>query len=274
MPFLEAPGARLRYDVCGGGPPLVFVHGAGANAAVFFQQVTHFSGRWKVICVDMRGFGCSQCDPATFHPRQFSEDLARVLDAETTEPAAVVCQSMGAWAGLPLAVREPARFCALVLSSSPTPAYGPHHQVLELVNDRFGRAANGEQVAPQDLGFTERFVQERPEMIGLYQMLARMNQKLDLSTISDPELRLMPADFVDYRVPTLVMGGVLNRLLGPDTHLAAARCIPSARTYTFETSGHSSYFEEPAHYNQVVESFLTEVLEGERTSAGEDTHAH
>ncbi|MGG6497599.1 UNVERIFIED_CONTAM: lysophospholipase, partial [Bacteroidetes bacterium 56_B9] len=85
---------------------------------------------------------------------------------------AVVCQSMGAWAGLPLAVREPERFRALVLSSSPTPAYGPHHETLETVNDRFGRAARGESVAPQDLGFSARFVRERPEMIALYQMLA------------------------------------------------------------------------------------------------------
>jgi pimeloyl-ACP methyl ester carboxylesterase len=274
VPFLDVPGARLRYDVSGEGSPLVFVHGAGANATVFFQQVAHFSARWKVICLDMRGFGCSRCDAAAFHPRQFSEDLARVLDAEAAEPAGVVCQSMGAWAGLPLAVREPSRFRALVLSSSPTPAYGPHHQALATVNDRIGRAAKGEKVAPQDLGFTDRFVRKRPEMIALYQMLARMNQKLDLSKISDPELRLMPEDFKDYRVPTLVVGGLLNRLLGPETHLGAASCIPGARTYTFEASGHSSYFEEPEHYNRVVESFLDEVFDRGRAAQGEKNHAH
>ena len=257
MPFLDVPGARLRYDVCGEGLPLVLVHGAGANSTVFFQQVAHFSQRYRVISLDMRGFGGSICDAASFHPRQFSQDLARLLDAETPEgKVAVVCQSMGAWSGLPLAVREPERFAALVLSGSPTPAYGPHHKVLEVVSERFGRVLAGEKVPPQDLGFSERFVRDQPNLIALYQMLARMNQKVDLSTITDPELRLLPEHFVGYRVPTLVMGGVQNRLLGAETHLAAARCIPGAQTYTFTESGHSSYYEEPEHYNRVVEDFL------------------
>lgn len=259
MAFIDAPGARLHYDVCGAGPLLVFVHGAGANALVFFQQVAHFSRRYRVVCADMRGFGMSACDAASFHPRQFSEDLARLLDREAGgEPVGVVCQSMGAWAGLPLAVREPDRFRALVLSGSPTPAYGPHHAALKVVSERFARVFAGEPVPPQDLGFSERFVRERGDLLTLYQMLARMNQRVDLSTITDPELRLMPEHFAAYRVPTLVMGGVQNRLIGGETHLAAARCIPGARTYTFTESGHSSYYEEPDHYNRVVESFMAE----------------
>jgi len=256
MPYLDVPDARLRYDVSGEGPPLIFVHGAGANSTVFFQQVAHFNRNYRVICLDMRGFGGSLCNAATFHPRQFSEDLARLMDAEVEGKANVVCQSMGAWSGLPLAVREPERFSCLVLSGSPTPAYGPHHVVLEQVSERFRRVAAGEKVPPQDLGFSERFVRTRPDLLALYQMLARMNQKVDLSTITDPELRLMPEHFVGYAVPTLVMGGVQNKLIGGETHLAAARCIPGAETYTFTESGHSSYYEEPDHYNSVVEKFV------------------
>ncbi|WP_158592360.1 alpha/beta fold hydrolase [Noviherbaspirillum sedimenti] len=256
MSFLNVPGAQLYYDVSGEGLPLVFVHGAGANSTVFFQQVAHFNKQYRVICLDMRGFGRSYADPESFHPRQFSEDLARILDVEVDGPVVAVCQSMGAWAGLPLAVREPDRFHALVLSGSPTPAYGPHHKVLEVVSERFRRVAAGEKVPPQDLGFSEHFVREHPELIALYQMLARMNQKLDLSTITDPELRLMPEHFIDYQIPTLVMGGLQNKLLGPNTHMVAASCIPGAQAYTFTESGHSSYFEEPEHYNRVVEEFL------------------
>lgn len=84
----------------------------------------------------------------------------------------------------------------------------------------------------------------------------------------------MPGDFDGYRVPTLVTGGRLNRLLGPDTHLAAANCIPGARTYTFAASGHSSYFEEPDNYNRVVETFLSEVLDCNRAARGAESHAY
>lgn len=259
MPFLDVQDARLHYHVRGSGPTLLFVHGAGANGLVFFQQVAHFSRRYRVICMDMRGFGLSTCDAASFHPRQFSMDLARLLDQEAKgEAIAVVCQSMGAWAGLPLAVREPQRFRALVLSGSPTPAYGPHHAVLQVVAERFSRVLAGENVPPENLGFSEKFVRDRADLLTLYQMLAKMNQRVDLSTIADPELRLMPDDLAGFAVPTLVMGGTQNKLLGSETHMAAARLIPGARSYTFVESGHSSYYEEPDHYNRVVESFLND----------------
>jgi pimeloyl-ACP methyl ester carboxylesterase len=257
MPYLDVPGARLRYDVSGEGPALAFVHGAGANGTVFFQQVAHFNKHYRVIVLDMRGFGGSLCDAASFHPRLLSDDLARLLDAEARgQKVGAVCQSMGAWAGLPLAVREPDRFHALVLSGSPTPAYGPHHEVLKTVSERFRRIAAGQAVAPEDIGFSERFVKQRPELIALYQMLARQNQNVDLSGIADEQLRLMPAHFAGYKVPTLVMGGVQNRLIGGQTHMMAARCIPGAETYTFTESGHSSYYEEPDHYNRVVAEFF------------------
>ncbi|HWU01123.1 MAG TPA: alpha/beta hydrolase [Novosphingobium sp.] len=256
MPTIDVPDARLRYDITGDGPLIVFVHGAGANATVFFQQVAHFSKNYRVLCMDMRGFGGSQCNAETFHQRWFPDDLARILDVEADGPVGAVCQSMGAWAGLPLAVREPERFCALVLSGSPTPAYGPHHAALTNVSNTFKRAGAGEKVAPTQLGFSEKFVAERSDLIALYQMLARQNQKVDTSHITDPELRLMPADFAGYSVPTLVMGGLQNRLLGAETHKIAASCIPGAEVYTFPDSGHSSYFEEPDHYNSVVEGFF------------------
>ncbi|QSR19344.1 alpha/beta fold hydrolase [Novosphingobium sp. KA1] len=256
MPYIDVPDARLRYDVTGDGPLLVFVHGAGANSTVFFQQVEHFSKNYRVLCMDMRGFGGSICNAETFHQRWFPDDLARILDKEADGPVAAVCQSMGAWAGLPLAVREPDRFRALVLSGSPTPAYGPHHAALTNVSNTFKRAGNGEKVAPTSLGFTERFVSERPDLIALYQILARQNQKVDTSHITDPELRLLPEHFEGYSVPTLVMSGLQNKLLGAETHKIAASFIPGSEVYTFPDSGHSSYFEEPAHYNRVVETFI------------------
>lgn len=256
MPYIDVPDARLSYDVTGEGPLLVFVHGAGANSTVFFQQVAHFAKSYRVLCMDMRGFGRSQCNAETFHQRYFPDDLARILDVEADGPCGLVCQSMGAWAGLPLAVREPDRVAALVLSGSPTPAYGPHHASLTNVSNTFRRAGAGEQIAPTQLGFSERFVTERPDLIALYQILARQNQKVDTSHITDEELRLLPEHFTGYSVPTMVMGGLQNKLLGGETHKIAASFIPGSEVYTFTDSGHSSYFEEPAHYNRIVEEFF------------------
>lgn len=258
MPFLQTPNALIHYDVHGSGEPLMFVHGAGANSLVWFQQIAHFSDRYRCIAVDMRGFNQSRCAPEDAHPRFYPDDLLALLDAERISRVNLVCQSMGAWAGLPLAVRLPERVRTLVLSGSPTPAYGPHHDVLQVVAERFKRLQEGQSVAMEDLGFSARFLAEHDDLVTLYRMFGRLNppECSPFSTIDSVELRILPPQLEGYSVPTLVMSGKLNKLLGPDIHLRAARCIPGAQTYTFDESGHSSYYEEPAHYNQVVQAFL------------------
>ncbi|WP_233342826.1 alpha/beta fold hydrolase [Burkholderia cepacia] len=258
MPFLETSSSFLHYDVHGIGEPVVFIHGAGANSLAWFQQIAHFSKRYKCIALDLRGFNQSRCAPEDAHPRFFPDDLLALLDFERIDKASLVCQSMGAWAGLPLAVRHPERVRALVLSGSPTPAFGEHHDVLRVVADRFRRIQLGQMVPMEDLGFSPQFLAERPDLVLLYRMFSRLNslECAPHSHIHAHELRLMPEDLAGYSVPTMVMSGKLNKLLGPDIHLRAARCIPGATTYTFEASGHSSYYEEPTHYNTVVERFL------------------
>lgn len=260
MPFLQTSSSRVHYDVHGAGEPLVFIHGAGANSLVWFQQIAHFAKSYRCIVPDIRGFNQSTCDAKDAHPRHYPDDLLAILDAEGVTSAKLVCQSMGAWAGLPLAVRHPKRVSALVLSGSPTPAYGPHHEVLKVVAERFRRVQQGHPVAMEDLGFSSRFVSEREDLVTLYRMFSRLNAPdcAPFASIDSPELRILPEHLTDYRVPTLVMSGKLNKLLGPDIHLRAARCLPNSKTYTFEHSGHSSYYEEPEHYNRVVQDFFTD----------------
>lgn len=109
VPAVNTPDASLYYEVHGEGHPVIFVHGGGGNTMCWFQQVPYFRDRYKVVTVDLRGFKQSHCAPRLVHPRYFPDDMRAIMDALGVERAAFVCQSLGAWAGLPLAVRSPER---------------------------------------------------------------------------------------------------------------------------------------------------------------------
>ena len=43
LPTVESSGTDIYYEVNGEGPAILFAHGAGGNAAIWFQQVAHFN---------------------------------------------------------------------------------------------------------------------------------------------------------------------------------------------------------------------------------------
>ncbi|HEY6597933.1 MAG TPA: alpha/beta hydrolase, partial [Pseudomonadales bacterium] len=100
MPTIKTAGAEIYYEVTGNGPALLFAHGAGGNAASWWQQVPAFSGDHRVITFDHRGFGRSRCAAEQFSAAAFDADALAILDAEKIDRAAVICQSMGGWTGV------------------------------------------------------------------------------------------------------------------------------------------------------------------------------
>ena len=119
MPTIEREGAALYYETHGSGPAVVFVHGSGGSALSWWQQIPHFAKRHRVVAFDHRGFGRSTCRTRSLDPRHFADDLAAILDAAGVARAALVCQSMGGWTGLPFALAHPERTAALVLAGRP-----------------------------------------------------------------------------------------------------------------------------------------------------------
>lgn len=63
--FLTVNGLRIHYVDWGGEtkPPLILIHGLDRVARTFDHVVPHFTSRFHVIAVDMRGHGDSDWDP-------------------------------------------------------------------------------------------------------------------------------------------------------------------------------------------------------------------
>lgn len=261
MPAVETPGASIYYEVQGTGPAIVFAHGAGGNRLSWWQQVPFFEARYRVIRFDHRSFGRSTCDEGAFHPKYFADDLRAILDAEQIDRAALVCQSLGGWSGLRMALEAPERVASLVLCD--TPGGILHPKILEAVaglGDRLKREAvrGSAALAP---GFETR----KPALAHLYDQISSLNTGFDvkgLGLLFSEEAAVALDRLEGFSVPTLMIAGDQDLLFPSEALRAVADSIPGASFREFTGCGHSVYFEDAKAFNQVVSGFVARHLNG------------
>ena len=98
------------------GPPLILVHGAGTNSAMWAGDVAAYSRRYRVYAVDLPGEpGKSAPNRPAWDSPAYAEWLADVLDALKVEKATLLGLSQGGWTALKFAVYQPRRVESLVL---------------------------------------------------------------------------------------------------------------------------------------------------------------
>jgi pimeloyl-ACP methyl ester carboxylesterase len=96
--------------------PLVLIHGLGATKGSFLPTVAALAGSFRVIALDLPGFGES-LKPLTapYDPPFFAQSVVDLLDALRLPQAHVAGNSLGGRIALELGLRHPARVGRLVL---------------------------------------------------------------------------------------------------------------------------------------------------------------
>lgn len=255
MPEVRSGEARIHYEVQGSGPAVLFAHGAGGNCLSWWQQVPCFAERHRVLTLEHRCFGRSSCPPEAFHPRHFPADLLAVLDAEGIERAALVCQSLGGWTGLPAALEHAERVRCLVLAGTPGGLLTP--KVFEAAR-RIGEGAARDGIRG-NAALAPDYPARRPDMAFLYDQISALNTGFEpglLARMFDPEARIEPARLAGFAVPTLFLSGERDQLFPPEALREAAALVPGAAFESFPGIGHSTYFEDPERFNAVVSEFV------------------
>src|SRR5215470_683849 len=106
MPVVSVGEIDLYYESEGQGPPLLLIHGTGADATSWDPLLPFLVGERRVIRYDRRGFSRSRAAPFGKHDyyRHHAADAAALLSALGIPNAAVLGWSAGGLVALAMGV--------------------------------------------------------------------------------------------------------------------------------------------------------------------------
>lgn len=264
MPMLDVTGGELYYEDRGEGDrAIVFAHGAGGNHLSWWQQVPHFSQRYRCITIDHRGFGQS-LDHSGETIRAYRRDLEELLDHLGVASTAIIAQSMGGFTGMTFAGTHPERVWALVMANTFL-GVGDEDLMARARKHWAGLARLDPAVVPaeQTNMVGDRFKREHPERLFLYQQVRALNPQVDLPegySVADGAIPV--ADLANLDVPVLFLAGEEDATIPIELTVAAQRHVAGSRIERVPEAGHSLYWEMPELFNARVDAFFDEVLAG------------
>jgi pimeloyl-ACP methyl ester carboxylesterase len=237
MPYAVNDGVRIRYEVEGGGPPLV-LHPGFVGSAADWKEAGYgdaLRDRYRLVLLDPRGQGGSDKprDPAAYTRRRRVGDVLAVLDAVGIDRAHFWGYSMGNWVGFALGAVAPDRLRSLVLGGAPHPFEGNPRapegdEFFEGLRRGMAALVRGWEAAVPDFwlspGERARWLASDAEAL-----TAARRQRL-----AEPDL---PAEAVAaIRVPTLLYTGTLDEVEPVER---AARLMPAAVFVALEGLDHA-----------------------------------
>jgi pimeloyl-ACP methyl ester carboxylesterase len=280
--FVEEAGPPARKGA-------VFVHGSALRTDLWHYQMPGI-GNHRLVFYDLRGHGVSRAKgSARFSIAQLAADLVEVMDAAELDEAVVVGHSIGGMIALDLAYTRPdlldSRLKGLVLVNTTyrpaveTVAGGAAlahvERLLRRPLDLLGRGAPTIDrlravVKPSDLLFLTvaygGFGPGAPasQIDFVYDMLSETPADVIFDLIGSYREFDVTEVLGDVTVPVLVIGGSNDRITVPAASEYLAEHLPKAELKMFERCGHMPMLERHREFNEILGSFLDDMLGGSR----------
>lgn len=250
---IDVNGMRMYYEVSGSGDPLVVLHGAYMNIPTMGAIIPKLAQTHRVYAVELQGHGRTNdiARPITY--QNLADDVAAFMDAVGVPNADVFGYSMGAIAGLQLALRHPAKVNKLVLASGGYDLRGwqpeftamiPQMTVEMLVSMPF--AQEYRKLAANPEGFPElarKLIQLEKEPMAWGE---------ELKTLKAPVLIISG----DADVGTLEHYVAMFRLLGGGGMGDMGKPLPASRLAILPATSHTAVINQTELLHAFIEPFL------------------
>ena len=249
-------GHMIAYYEAGKGSPVILIHGLGADSRHWAANIDPLSQNFRVIAIDMIGYGQSDKPVIRYTAANFADYLRGFMQALKIPKASLVGNSLGGWVALELAIRHPQMVDKLVLVDSaglqPTEGLkmpGGGLKNLTPLNTRwfFDLMEANQAWATTDLGPNsfERHVQNGDS----YTMASTVAEIITGHDFEDKKLGKVHA-------PTLVVWGRDDLLIPLPIGEALHRGIAGSQMVVIDRTGHIPMVGKPAEFNEAVGKFL------------------
>ena len=257
MPFCDADGLSIHYEMSGNGDRLLAISGTGGDLRRHPSPGQGPLGRhFTVLAYDQRGLGQTEVPEGPYTMAQYGDDAAALLDAMGWEDSLVLGTSFGGMVAQELAIRHPERVRRLVLACTSAGGAGgasyPPHELADLgPQERLGR-----QLELMDTRWDAAWRSAHPDEVRLFgegfeHSVGTPGTRLQLEARRghDTSSRLGAIG-----CPTLVCGGRFDGIAPPANSEFLAAQIPDARLAMFD-GGHLFLLQDPAAIPAIVDFF-------------------
>jgi pimeloyl-ACP methyl ester carboxylesterase len=264
---IRVNGILVNYELTGQGHCVAFIHGAGDNLQMWYEQVPVFSQRYRVLTYDVRGFGQTEFPESEVDMPLLAADLRELLRALGIASAFVLGYSMGGRIGLQLALDQPEMVRALVLANSGVglgprpPEAEERRRVLVETLERGDIETVSEQMTA--LSFSPGLKERDPALFERYKKTKLLNDPRSFARLWGAMMQASPPDLGRLSCPILLVAGEHDSFMSLDVARATQAAIPGSRLEVLPT-GHAAALEAPQDFNRLALDFFSEVERQER----------
>lgn len=246
-------GMRIHYTDIGQGAAILVLHGWGSNIAVHRAMIAQLSARYRVLALDLPGFGKSQEPPVPFNVDDYADTVLEFLKPFALPSLTLIGHSFGGRIIIKLANRTlPFRIDRIVLIDSAGIRPAPTRKGLR---------------RQKTYKFCKRVLSLKP-MRSLFpnalESLRKRHGSADYNAAS-PMMRQCLVRVVNEDLTALLPGIQPETLLiwgenDTATPISDARLmektIPHAGLAVIQNAGHFSFLDQPFVFSRILASFF------------------
>ncbi|MFK7800151.1 MAG: alpha/beta fold hydrolase [Anaerolineae bacterium] len=254
----------LAIDAAGAGELVLFLHGIGGDRLNWHGQIESLSSRFKCVSLDFRGYGKSDLGNGPVTSKGQVDDILRVVSHCEAEKVHLVGLSYGSWLAACFAQHYPEKISSLTLCAGSTGmSEASDKERRRFDESRLRPLLDNAEMTPADLAPAvvlaisgpNSTAFSRTELLASMQAIPRETYVSALRCFLKPPGKI-PFETFDF--PTMFVAGEHDTLAPPAEMQAVAQRVPGSRFEVIEGAGHMVNVEQPAEFNEILQSFLTQ----------------
>lgn len=262
---LEINGAKIFYTSQGSGEPMLLIHGYPLSGELFKDNRAALSRRFRVVTMDLRGFGKSAAPDSKGSIALYAQDALALMDTLKIQKAVVGGMSMGGMVSFEIYRRAPERVAGLVLiSTSHLPPGGVSEVATWRATGQQAKEAGQASLVPSLLPrmLTGATRTRKPELGSFLGDL--MKQSSVYGWLGGGEALATRPDstptLATVKVPTLIVVGLEDNLLPVEVSKMINAGIAGSTLTVIPGAGHAAILEAAPIANRAILAWANKSL--------------
>jgi 2-(acetamidomethylene)succinate hydrolase len=253
----------LNVREIGKGPVAIFLHGITSNSAVFDPLLLNLKDHFRCISVDQRGHGLSDKPDSGYGAKDYTDDLAALIQTLNAGPAIVIGNSLGSRNGVEVAARYPELIrCVIAIDFTPF----IEEEVLDALEERVNagdRLFGSRQEIEEYL--RNRYPLMPPDAVKRRAISAYKEVGGGLKPLASPKAMTLTATglrddfepaFKNVKRPVLVVRGELSKFVTANALEKSRKLRPDLPVYVVPGVDHYVNEEAPELISKAVLDFV------------------